>query len=278
MKKVIERGGPGSGFHGHRGRQGTAGGSLPRAAGTHLGGLGVPDFSEAGKRDFVSQQNITVDDQMVVALVAMRKMEVFKLKPYRMEIRWYVRDRRGPATKAQAAAGQALLDELVINTEVMLKVQGWKQQPDSRGYWLAPWVQPVELITREDPEVQELRDLLDATPESTAGGWTPPEEGLEWFYANEPSMHFFDPRRNRDIVEAQRTEIAARNWAADVAYIESQRPQTVVQRIGGAFRRLIGRHYGPGPHPGRGPNRQSMGETAHPRLKPRRGPSMLGPV
>lgn len=274
MKNIIERGGPGSGFRGHRGRQGTTGGSLPRAAGTHLGGLGVPDFSESGKRDFVSQQNIIVDDQMVVALVAMRKMEVFKLKPYRMEVRWYVRDRRGPATEAQATAGQALLDELVTNTEVMLVVQGWKKQEDSRGYWIAPWVQEVELITREDPEVQELRDLVDATPdaptestESDTGGWTPPEEGIQWFYDNDPSIHFYDPHRNKDIVESEREKIAARRWAADVAYIESQRPQTVVQRIGGAFRRLIGRHYGPGPHPGTGTEQTVHGGNGAPAVE-----------
>ena len=274
MKNVIERGGPGSGFRGHRGRQKQTGGSLPRAAGTHLGGLGVPDFAEQGKRDFVSQQNIMVDDQMVVALVAMRKMEVFKLKPYRMEVRWYVRDRRGPATKAQATAGQALLDELVTNTEVMLEVQGWERQPDSRGYWLAPWVQEVELVTREDPEVQEIREQLDGVgvpaPEvqPDTGGWTPPEEGIQWFYDNDPSMHFYNPRQNKDIVESERKKISERRWAADVARIEALRPQTVVQRIGGAFRRLIGRHYGPGPHPGTGTEQTVHGTGGGPGVIP----------
>ncbi len=244
---VVERGGQGSGFYGHRGRQGAAGGKLPRAAGTYLGGLGVPDFAEKGKRDFVSQRNMTIDGEMIVALVAMRRMEIYKTKPYRMEVRWYVRNKRKPATERQIAAGQALLDDLVASTKAMLEIQGWKRHPKGIDYWVSPWSQDVELVMKKKEEAND-------PPEKIAdnGGWTPPEEGIEWFYANEPSMHFFDPRRNKDIVESQRKQISERRRAEKIAYIESQRPKTIAKSIAGVFRRLVARHYGPGPHPGTG--------------------------
>lgn len=138
-QSVTTRGGPGSGHWGHRGTPGKKGGSLPRSKGTHLGGMGVPDFSDNAKKTYVSQRTATVDGETVVALVHLRRMEVFKLKPYRMESRWFVRDRRGPASEAQIEVGLELLKNLEQDTKNILEIQGWTKAEQGNNLYLAPW-------------------------------------------------------------------------------------------------------------------------------------------
>lgn len=136
---LTERGGPGSGHYGHRGDPGKVGGSLPRSAGTHLGGVGVPDFSDNSKKAFISQRTMIVDGEMIVALVYLRRMEVFKLKPYRLESRWHIRNPKGPATGAQVLAGANLVDDLEADTLTMMDIQGWKKSEQGNRLYLAPW-------------------------------------------------------------------------------------------------------------------------------------------
>ena len=151
IDEIVKKGGPGSGHHGHRGIKGQTGGSLPRAKGTHLGGLGVPDMKDASKRTFVSQRIMQVDDEMVVALVSLRRLDVFKTKPYRMESRWYVKDCKGPATEAQQSAGAELLSTLETETAQIMEISGWKRSTYRDNLWVAPWGSvlhmPTELTT-----------------------------------------------------------------------------------------------------------------------------------
>jgi predicted ABC-type ATPase len=152
IDKLTKRGGPGSGHHGHRGVRGQTGGSLPRTKGTHLGGLGVPDMKDASKRSFVSQRIMQVGGETVVALVSLRRLDVFKTKPYRLESRWYVKGRRGPATSEQQDAGTELLGELEISTVNMMEISGWSRSTYRTNLWIAPWgnvlIVPEKLTTR----------------------------------------------------------------------------------------------------------------------------------
>lgn len=148
----VLRGGPGSGHHGHRGVRGQTGGSLPRSKGTYLGGLGVPDMKNASKRSFVSQRIVQVGGETVVALVSLRRLDVFKTKPYRLESRWYVKGRRGPATSEQQDAGTELLGELETSTVSMMEISGWSRSTYRTNLWVAPWgnvlIVPEKLTTR----------------------------------------------------------------------------------------------------------------------------------
>lgn len=147
------RGGPGSGHHGHRGIPGQRGGSLPRAAGTHLGGIGVPDFSDNSKKTYISQRYAQIDDHTVVALVYLRRMEVFKNKPYRLESRWYVRNQKGKATDAQIKVGESMLKELIDSTLTVMKATGWQKALRDSNLWLAPWgagmLKEAKLVQRD---------------------------------------------------------------------------------------------------------------------------------
>ncbi len=159
IDELTERGGLGSGHHGHRGVTGQTGGSLPRSKGIHLGGLGVPDMKDSSKQSFVSQRIMQVDDESVVALVSLRRLDIFKTKPYRLESRWYVRERKGPATPEQQDAGADLLKQLETATIQIMEISGWARNTYRDNLWVAPWENalrlPVGLITRPYTNVPE---------------------------------------------------------------------------------------------------------------------------
>jgi len=157
---LEEKGGPGSGHHGHRGRQGTRGGSLPTSAGLHPGGRGVPDFRDIEKRAFVSEKTAMVDGQIVYAIVSLRRMVVFRDKPYRLETSIGRRGGKFTSTAQEQAAHQ-LLAELTDEVTTRLTLEGWKK--NARGYYVAPWgpqtLKRIRLTTRQAPD-RTLYELL----------------------------------------------------------------------------------------------------------------------
>lgn len=150
---LEEKGGSGSGHPGHRGRQGTRGGSLPKAAGTHPGGRGVPDFSDMEKRAFISERTRVVDGQTIYAIVSLRRMVVYRDKPYRMETSMGRQGGKFTST-AQERVASELAAELLDEVTTRLTLEGWKK--NERGYWAAPWgpqtMKRIRLTTRQVPE------------------------------------------------------------------------------------------------------------------------------
>ena len=270
---LKERGGPGSGHHGHRGVTGQTGGSLPRSKGTYLGGLGVPDMKDASKRSFVSQRIMQVDDEAVVALVSLRRLDVFKTKPYRLESRWYVKDRKGPATEGQQDAGADLLKELEVSTVQVMEVSGWERSTYRDNLWVAPWDNalrlPVELITRPYSNVPESQwGAMDRCVEKVMAKGKTKERAIAICYSSIVERKIIDEVEEetepaeetpeQEIVEIVEEPPVIEKFIEDEIPKEDPLPkkeEKVIDRAKGMFRRVrraIERHHGPGPHPGTG--------------------------
>lgn len=292
IDELTKRGGPGSGHHGHRGVTGQTGGSLPRSRGTHLGGLGVPDMKDASKSSFVSQRIMQVDDEAIVALVSLRRLDVFKTKPYRLESRWYVKDRKGPATEEQQDAGTDLLKELEVSTVQLMEMSGWERSTYRDNLWVAPWKNalrlPVELITRPYSNVPESQwEAMDDCVRKVMAKGKTKERAIAICYSSIVEKNIVEESEALPVEEKESqiaedegepeqeiTEGVEGPPADDVSGIvkvefidDEEEPEAlgekIIDRAKGVFRRVrqaIERHYGPGPHPGTGTPQDVHGE------------------
>ncbi len=208
IDEIVKRGGLGSGHRGHRGVRGQTGGSLPRAKGTNLGGLGVPDMKDASKSSFVSQRIMQVNDETVVALVSLRRLDVFKTKPYRLESRWYVKDRKGPATQEQQDTGADLLEQLETSTIQIMEISGWARSTYRDNLWVAPWRNalhfPVELVTRPYSNVPEDKwGAMDDCVEKVMAKGKTKERAIAICYSSIVEREFDDFISEDDLLQSE---------------------------------------------------------------------------
>lgn len=289
IDELTKRGGPGSGHHGHRGVTGQTGGSLPRSKGTRLGGLGVPDMKDSSKHSFVSQRIMQVDDETVVALVSLRRLDIFKTKPYRLESRWYVRERKGPATPEQQDAGADLLKQLETATIQIMEISGWARSTYRDNLWVAPWENalrlPVGLITRPYTNVPESEwGAMDRCVEKVMAKGKTKERAIAICYSSiveRKTVDELEEDPEQEIIEAVaepadsieediEQELVAES-AEDPPERESmesyeeqpKKGEDLLDRVKGMFRRVrrtIERHYGPGDHPGTGTSQEVHGK------------------
>lgn len=134
-------------------------------------------------------------------------------------------------------------------------VSGESPYPDMRGQEPPPYEPPPPAGKPPDDGETSIEGIEGETAKS--GVWTPPNISIQELMDMEPASMFYN-NSVKDVVASEREMRSAKDRANRQQRIADLRPrpeiekENPVERVFGALRRLLFRHYGPGPHPGTG--------------------------